>query len=84
MMSVLTFKDEDEVVERANATEFGLSAGVFTKDIQRAHRVVARSKPAAAGSTTTTSRRWRCRSAATSSPASAARTAWSRSSTTRS
>ena len=41
VMSVLTFKTETEVVERANATEFGLSAGVFTKDIQRAHRVIA-------------------------------------------
>jgi len=41
VMSVLTFKTEDEVVERANATEFGLSAGVFTRDIQRAHRVIA-------------------------------------------
>jgi betaine-aldehyde dehydrogenase len=41
VMSVLTFRSEDEVIERANATEFGLSAGVFTKDIQRAHRVIA-------------------------------------------
>ena len=41
VMSVLTFRHEDEVVERANGTEFGLSAGVFTKDIQRAHRVIA-------------------------------------------
>jgi betaine-aldehyde dehydrogenase len=41
VMSVLTFKGEDEVIERANGTEFGLSAGVFTKDIQRAHRVIA-------------------------------------------
>jgi betaine-aldehyde dehydrogenase len=41
VMSVLTFKSEEEVIERANATEFGLSAGVFTKDIQRAHRVIA-------------------------------------------
>lgn len=41
VMSVLVFDDEDEVVSRANATEFGLAAGVFTKDIQRAHRVVA-------------------------------------------
>ncbi|CAN5832339.1 hypothetical protein BH24ACT5_BH24ACT5_12140 [soil metagenome] len=41
VMSVLSFDDEDEVVARANATEFGLSAGVFTRDIQRAHRVVA-------------------------------------------
>jgi len=42
VMSVLTFKDEDEVVERANNTEFGLAAGVFTRDISRGHRVVAR------------------------------------------
>jgi betaine-aldehyde dehydrogenase len=41
VMSVLEFSDEDEVVERANATEFGLSAGVFTNDLTRAHRVIA-------------------------------------------
>jgi betaine-aldehyde dehydrogenase len=40
VMSVLTFIDEDEVVARANATEFGLAAGVFTQDITRAHRVI--------------------------------------------
>jgi betaine-aldehyde dehydrogenase len=39
---VLAFDDEDEVVERANATQFGLAAGVFTGDGQRAHRVIAR------------------------------------------
>jgi betaine-aldehyde dehydrogenase len=42
VMSVLRFSNEEEVVRRANATEFGLAAGVFTKDIQRGHRVVAR------------------------------------------
>lgn len=42
VMSVLRFSDEDEVITRANATEFGLSAGVFTRDLARAHRVVAR------------------------------------------
>ena len=41
VMSVLEFSDEDEVVARANATEFGLSAGVFTNDLTRAHRVIA-------------------------------------------
>jgi betaine-aldehyde dehydrogenase len=41
VMSVLAFEDEDEVVGRANATEFGLSAGVFTRDLDRAHRVIA-------------------------------------------
>ena len=42
VMSVLEFDDEDEVIARANATEFGLSAGVFTNDLTRAHRVIAR------------------------------------------
>ncbi|MEP9370969.1 betaine-aldehyde dehydrogenase [Mesorhizobium sp. KR1-2] len=41
VMSVLTFEEEDEVVARANATEFGLSAGVFTRDLPRAHRVIS-------------------------------------------
>lgn len=40
VMSVLTFRDEDEVVRRANATDTGLAAGVFTNDIRRAHRVI--------------------------------------------
>jgi betaine-aldehyde dehydrogenase len=42
VMCVLAFDNEDEVVERANALDVGLAAGVFTKDIQRAHRVVGR------------------------------------------
>lgn len=40
VMSVLSFKDEDEVIQRANDTKYGLAAGVFTKDISRAHRVI--------------------------------------------
>jgi betaine-aldehyde dehydrogenase len=42
VMTVLAFDDEEEVITRANATRFGLAAGVFTRDVQRAHRVVAR------------------------------------------
>ncbi|MEX2318797.1 MAG: betaine-aldehyde dehydrogenase, partial [Bauldia sp.] len=42
VMTVLSFGDEDEVVRRANATEYGLAAGVFTRDLQRGHRVIAR------------------------------------------
>ncbi|KPF53578.1 betaine-aldehyde dehydrogenase [Rhizobium sp. AAP116] len=40
VMCVLDFEDEADVIARANATEFGLSAGVFTADFSRAHRVV--------------------------------------------
>jgi len=41
VMAVLEFAEEDEVIARANATEFGLAAGVFTNDLTRAHRVIA-------------------------------------------
>jgi betaine-aldehyde dehydrogenase len=41
VMAVLDFEDEAEVMARANATEFGLAAGVFTNDLSRAHRVAA-------------------------------------------
>ena len=42
VLSVLDFDDEGDVVARANNTEFGLSAGVFTRDISRAHRVIGK------------------------------------------
>jgi betaine-aldehyde dehydrogenase len=42
VMTVLSFETEDEVVARANATEYGLAAGLFTRDLARAHRVIAR------------------------------------------
>jgi len=40
VMSILTFSDEAEVIKRANTTDYGLAAGVFTQDISRAHRVI--------------------------------------------
>jgi betaine-aldehyde dehydrogenase len=42
VMTVLRFKSEEEVIERANKTDFGLAAGVFTQDIQKAHRVISK------------------------------------------
>ena len=42
VMAVLDFEDESEVIARANATDFGLAAGIFTRDLARAHRVIAR------------------------------------------
>ncbi|WCR05297.1 betaine-aldehyde dehydrogenase [Paracoccus saliphilus] len=42
VMTTLAFYDEQEVVCRANATGYGLAAGVFTQDLTRAHRVVGR------------------------------------------
>jgi len=41
VMSILRFSDEEEVIRRANDTEFGLAAGLFTTNFSRAHRVIA-------------------------------------------
>ncbi|MCI2077176.1 MAG: betaine-aldehyde dehydrogenase [Acetobacter peroxydans] len=40
VMAVADFVEEDEVIARANATVFGLAAGVFSADLTRAHRVI--------------------------------------------
>ena len=39
VLAVTPFKDEAEVVALANDTDFGLAAGVWTKDISRAHKM---------------------------------------------
>ena len=41
VMSVLDFDTEEEALRRANDTPYGLSAGVFTADLTRAHRMAA-------------------------------------------
>jgi len=40
VLSLLVYDDEDEVIRRANATTYGLAAGIVTQDLSRAHRVI--------------------------------------------
>ena len=42
VVTVETFRDEDEAVTRANASTYGLSASVFTENARRSHDVAAR------------------------------------------
>ncbi|AOJ06674.1 betaine-aldehyde dehydrogenase [Burkholderia mayonis] len=42
VMSILSFETEDEAIARANATEYGLAAGVVTENLSRAHRAIHR------------------------------------------
>ncbi len=39
VLSVIRFKDDDEAIQIANDTPFGLAAGVWTKDFRRAHHL---------------------------------------------
>ena len=40
----MTFRDEEEAVALANQTIYGLAAGIWTRDVKRAHRVARRLK----------------------------------------
>ncbi|MCA0983219.1 5-carboxymethyl-2-hydroxymuconate semialdehyde dehydrogenase [Halobacillus yeomjeoni] len=39
VLTVMTFRDEEEVIEKANDVRYGLAGYVWTKDLQRGHRV---------------------------------------------
>ncbi len=40
VMSILSYHSEQEVIRRANATDYGLAAGVVTPSLNRAHRII--------------------------------------------
>lgn len=42
VVTLQTFKTEDEALELANATQYGLAATIWTQDISRANRVAAK------------------------------------------
>lgn len=44
VLSILTFSDEEEVICRANNTDYGLAAGVVTPDLKTAHRIIGQIK----------------------------------------
>ncbi|MCB0833034.1 MAG: aldehyde dehydrogenase family protein, partial [Bacteroidetes bacterium] len=44
VLSALSFKDFDDAVQKANDTAYGLAAGIWTRDIKKAHNLARRIK----------------------------------------
>ena len=42
VVSIIPFRDEEDVIQMANSTKYGLSASIFTENISKAHRVAAK------------------------------------------
>jgi aminomuconate-semialdehyde/2-hydroxymuconate-6-semialdehyde dehydrogenase len=40
--TLMPFKDEEELIEKANSTEYGLAASLWSRDISRCHRIASR------------------------------------------
>ena len=67
------FQSLDEIAAKANDSSYGLGAGVWTRDISKAHAMAKRLRAGTNGSTRTTSTTRLCRLGATSSRAGAVR-----------
>ena len=74
VVCAIPFDDPDEILPVANDTNYGLAAGVFTRDISKAHRTAAAAaRRHGVDQHLPRVRRRACRSAATRSRAGAAR-----------
>jgi acyl-CoA reductase-like NAD-dependent aldehyde dehydrogenase len=70
VLPVIKYSDNEDVIRRANATNYGLGASVWSSDTARAHKVASALRPARSGSTSTSTWRRTFRSAAPSIPES--------------
>ena len=82
VVTIIPFEDEKDAIKIANDVRYGLMASVWTGDPARGHRLASRIKAGTVGINMPTPPSRGCRSAATSSPASAASSGSRRSTST--